>query len=441
MTGGNTRYVALSTLNDILFRGKKPRELLDGLPETLDRRDRAFIQEIIYGVLRNLYFLDWCLKPYLRRPEGLKDSTLNNLRIGAYQILLMRVSDWAAVSETVEVEKKTGRNTALTNAVLRRLLRDRSCPPLPDEEVKRLSISTSHPEWLVRRWLKRFGAPEGEKLLRKNNERPNLTLRVNLLRKSREEIASILDSRNIRYRFTELSSSGIVIEPNHVFPEIADLIGDVYVQDEAAQLVTSLLHPGPGQRILDACSAPGGKTTYIAELTGDMAEIIAMDISPERASLMRGNIERLGFKSIRVVISDSTLMNAGSMFDRILLDAPCSSMGVIRRNPDVRYRHHPSDLKRFHEKQLDLLLKVSPHLRRGGVILYTVCSTEPEEGPDVVNKFLHKRKDFFIIDIGYIETPAVKTGLKGFRTEDGFFLSLPHRDDMDGFFAAVLSLH
>ncbi len=445
MKKANPRLLALRALNDLWQRGLKPKDALDRHGRSLDARDRAFLMELLYGVLRNRYYLDWCLSAYLEDPSGLGESTLNNLRLGAYQAFFTRVPARAVVYETTEVEKAAGRKERLVNAVLRRLVREKSCPPLPEDTVKRLSILTTHPEWLLRRWIDRFGPEEAEALARANNEVPPLTLRVNTLRTEREGVARRLSEMGIGYRYTEFSPVGIKIEKaGATLPDIEGLLGEVFVQDEGAQLITYLLRPEPGQRILDACAAPGGKTTHIAELTSDRAEILALESSPERLRTLKDNIARWGIGSVETVLADlRTFTPSVRGFHRVLLDAPCSSLGVIRRNPDVRYRHTPGALRRFQDRQIELLTAAGRHLLPGGMLLYSVCSTEPEEGEEVIRRFLHKEDDFFIIDTDGGDRSScpfpVESKLQALFGGDGFFRTYPHRNDMDGFFAARLS--
>ncbi len=431
MKKDNPRLQALYSLKDVLHGGKRPKDCIQRYGSVLDRRDRAMLQEILYGVLRNLYYLDWRLKHYLTKPDRLKKETLNNLRIGLYQALFMRVPDWAVVNETVKIEKSTGRNHRLVNAVLRNIIRDREEPPLPDDPVKRLCILYSHPEWLVRRWITRFGLSETEQLLKANNQIPHLTIRVNRLRRTREDIMKRLRQKGLDVCLTKHSDAGIKIKPPYDFQEIEAMIGDIFIQDEAAQMISILLQPKNGEKILDACAAPGGKSTHIAELTDDSAEIYAVDNSAYRIERMRQNIQKGGYRSIKVVEGDVMALKLRESFDRILLDSPCSSLGVIRRNPDLKYKYTEDDLKGFHQRELNLLLSVSEFLRPGGLLLYSVCSIEPEETEDAVREFLHKRKDFYIIDR--------EVGLEAFIDDRGFFWTLPHRDEMDGFFAVRLS--
>ncbi len=437
--------LALHALLDIWRKDKKPKDALDRHGTALDSRDRAFLHELVYGVVRNRIYIDWCLKPYLKDPAGLGPGTLNNLRLGVYQALFMRVPDRAVVFETTEVEKAAGKNTRLVNAVLRRIVKEKNCPEPPEDPVERISIVASHPRWLVRRWVGRFGAADAEALASANNMVPPLTLRVNTLRRDREEIAALLTERGVEFRYSEYSPVGLRLQDGHVFSDIEDLLGEVFIQDEAAQLVTCLLQPRAGQRILDACAAPGGKTTHIAELTGDRAVIHALDSSEERLRTLEENLGRQGIRSVETACADIRDFRPPSGFHRILLDAPCSALGVIRRNPDARYRCSPAALKGHHQRQLDMLLSAGRHLLRGGILVYAVCSTEPEEGEEVIRAFLHKEPDFFIIDstagqprVTNEPDPVVRR-LKNLFNEEGFFRTYPHKHDMDGFFAARLS--
>ncbi|GMT47959.1 MAG: ribosomal RNA small subunit methyltransferase B [bacterium] len=440
----NPRLLALRALTEIWRKDKRPREVLDSYAATLDSRDMAFIQELVYGVIRNRLYIDRCLTAYLKNPSGLKHATLNNLRLGVYQAFFMRVPDRAVVFETTEVEKAAGRNAGLVNAVLRKVVTGKACPPLPEDPMERISIVTSHPGWLVRRWIERFGVTEAEALAKANNTIPPLTLRVNTLGTDREKVAGRLSEMGIEFKYTDFSPAGIKIQGSYVFREIEGLLGDVFIQDEAAQLITYILQPRAGQAILDACAAPGGKTTHIAELTGDRARVYAVESSAERLRILQENVGRQGLESVKMICSDIGEFRPPEMFHRILLDAPCSSLGVIRRNPDVRYKHSPEILRRFHEKQVEMLTTVSRHLLPNGILLYSVCSTEPEEGEEVVRRFLHKEREFFIIEdteslpSTYDKGPAVNN-LRELINDEGYFRTYPHRHDMDGFFAVRLS--
>jgi len=438
------RERAVVALNKIFKRGKKPREVLEALSWENDKRERAFLMELVYGVLRYRDLLDWMLKDFLRKPAGLSFDTINNLRIAVYQIAYMRVPEWAAVNEAVDVEKAQRGKTSLVNAVLRNFLRRRESISPPEDD---LAIATSHPGWLIKRWVKRFG-PEGAlRLAKKNNEIPTLTLRIDEA-PARERALSVFASKGVQVHKTLYSPSGLVLEDLHSFSELQSLLDfPCLIQDEAAQLITFLLAPCPEEIVLDACAAPGGKTIHIAELMRDKGKVVAVETEERRIRQLEENITRLGLHSVAVVPGNLRDAEAGirraagcepasssCLFDRILLDAPCSALGVIRRNPDVKYRHRPRDLQKFRENQLALLRAASRYLKAGGSIVYSVCSTEPEEGEEVIGAFLHSNQNFSIIR-------GEHDFLRPFEYGDSgrvFYRTFPHEHDMDGFFAARL---
>ncbi len=454
-----TRERAVVALNKIFKRGKKPREVIEALSWQEDNRERAFLMELVYGVLRYRDFLDWMLKDFLVKPSGLSFDTINNLRIAVYQIAYMRVPEWAVVNEAVDIEKSQRGRASLVNAVLRNFLRhredasSRALSTLPTGDLSAwggsltsIAIATSHPAWMVKRWTKRLGHDGALRLAQKNNEVPRLVIRIDDP-DARENAVSVLAAKGVRAHKTIYSPSGIVLDDLHSFGDISGLLDfPCIVQDEAAQLITFLLAPCQGETILDACAAPGGKTTHIAKLMGDSGKVIAVENEPERIGRLQENISRLGLCSAVVLRGDVRELPQNFMrifgdagpdscrFDRILLDAPCSALGVIRRNPDVKYRHCPKDLQRFGENQLVLLQAVSRYLKAGGIMVYSVCSTEPEEGEEVIGMFLRSNRNFSIIK-------GERDFLKPFEYCDSgrsFYRTFPHEHDMDGFFAARL---
>jgi len=443
------RERAVVALNKIFKKGKKPREVIDELSWDGDRRERSFLMELVYGVLRYRDFLDWMLKDFLKKPAGLSLDTIDNLRIAVYQISYMRVPVWAAVNEAVDVEKAQMGRDSLVNAVLRSFLRERE--KMTDrtfgDPVNEIAVPFSHPRWLIRRWIKRFGRDGAMRLAKKNNEMPPLTIRVDDPI-SRADAVSILAAKGVAARETVYSPSGIVIEGLHSFSDLDGLADfPIIVQDEAAQLISLLLDPAAGETVLDACAAPGGKTTHIAKLMSDRGRVIAVESEQRRISRLKENVARLGLRSVTVVHGDvcsaendirralgNTASDGCRMFDRILLDAPCSALGVIRRNPDVKYRHRPQDLQRFSENQSLLIEAASRYLKAGGIMVYSVCSTEPEEGEEVIGKFLHANRNFSIIKSDHDFLRSFEYGDSG-RV---FYRTFPHEHDMDGFFAARL---
>lgn len=427
-----TRISAVSCLIDILKHGTRPKKSLDQFSQTLDRRDRAFLMEIVYGVMRNLYALDAIIARFIRNTKTLTDETINNLRIAVYQILFMRVPGYAVVNESVEIEKSGGK-PSLVNAVLRNLLRGKEKTELPlvyEDVVKDISINTSHQEWMVKRWIARFGRDEARLLADANNAMPPLVLRTNTLRTSREELLRGFAEKTIPAEATFFSPDGIQIGRETSYLDLSSFHGLFSVQDEASQLISYLLAPKKGERVLDACAAPGGKTTHIAQIMENVGEIIAVENDPQRFLKLEESISTLGVESAEALRADIRELTGIGTFDRILLDAPCSSSGVIRRNPDVKYRHVLQDIVEFGKKQLRLLAAVAPFLREGGRIVYSVCSIEPEEGEQVIGNFLKTTDEFRIIE-------ADQEFMKPFG-KNGFFRTFPHKNDMDGFFGVIL---
>ncbi len=464
----NVRMLALQALGEIR-KGARPKEALDAasgsIPGSISKRDgsiskrdRALFMELVYGVLRRQYLLDHLLSEFLSKTPR-DTATLDNLRVGLYQMIFTRIPERAAVNEAVQLEKERGfpsGKPALVNAVLRNAARGKdrlkerldklkaaAQNPGPDaDRAKAVSTLTSTPLWLIKRWVQRFGADEALALAEAGNRIPPLVLRVNTLRKTRDEVLGMLASKGINAAPTPVSPVGVKIDSSqgqqHVaFRDLEFIQPFCIAQDEAAQLAGFLLAPIPGEKILDACAAPGGKTTHIAEIMKDQGEITALDTDPQRIAMIEENVSRLGITSVTAAQEDITGKNGlvhgrPEYFDRILLDAPCSSLGVIRRNPDSRYRHSEEWLAGSGKKELGMLMAAARALKKGGVLVYSTCSTEPEEGEMVINEFfaLSKGDDFYLDK----DIPGFLLPFYG----NGFLRTYPHRQDMDGFFMAKL---
>jgi 16S rRNA (cytosine967-C5)-methyltransferase len=370
--------------------------------------DRAFSLELFYGVLRNLTLLDFWIGS-LRR--GHVDVDLRDLlRLGLYQIFIAKTPEHAAVYETVEIAPKGQR--AIVNAMLRSAARIRE--ELQDKANSQpLHIRASHPKFLIERWEKQFGTDATEALCAWNNLPPPTYARINRIRIDRQ--AFLERYRNARAmpdvpNFVELSSPAAALDQ-----------GDCYVQDPSTSIACELLQPKPGEKILDACAAPGGKTGYVAELMGNQGLIVGCDREPARLGLLDENLTRLGVRIARIVCHDWTKSVAPpeifpeAPFDRILIDAPCSNTGVMRRRVDVRWRLKPGDFNRMQARQIQIALAVSPLLKPGGILVYSTCSLEREENEDVVQQLLGQ------MSILQLE-------------EERRFV--PFRDNFDGAFAA-----
>ncbi len=444
----NPRAMALKVL--IRWEVKKP--LLDEvLSEVLDKsvlpdpRDQALVAELINGVVRYLTYLDYLLARISKKPlEKLDPEVRNALRLGAYQLLFTRVPTQAAVAETVKILKRRRGQWIVNfvNAILRELARRKDEIDLPPREMDPaayLTVRYSYPRWLVERWLTRFGEEETEALLKAGNERPVLVVRANTLRVTREQLLLYLKAEIPGASPCKYSPDGIALQgfQGRITNLRAFKVGWLQVQDEASQLVSYLVSPKPGERILDACAGVGGKTTHLAQLMRNTGRIYAMDVLPWRLKRLEENARRLGVTNIEVITGDATKSIetlGGNFFDRILIDAPCTGTGVIRRHPDIKWARSPEDLIRVPEKQLLLLKSLAPLLKRGGVMVYATCSLEPEENEDVIRRFLEEVSGFVVEDARKA-LPQTAHELVG---EDGFLHTYPHRHGLDGFFAARL---
>jgi len=428
----NVRLMALKAVTDVFNKKEFTKEGVEKYSSNLSDIDRGFIKELVYGVVRYRDTLDWLLKPYLKRPNQLNPKTLNNLRLAVYQLGFTRAAKYAVVNEAVEIEKDIDK-PKLVNAVLRNYIRE-PVHNFPDDNI---AISSSHPEWLIKRWAERFGNDRAAQLAHANNIIAPMTLRVHGRRK---EVSEILNNLEIEHEFTQISPDGIRLKAPISIKRLDILKGRFFIQDEAAQLASYLICPKKGENILDACSAPGGKATHIAEITGDEAVILAVDQSEKRINKIKKNIEALKINSIKTLCADIFQMELHERFDKILLDPPCSSTGVIRKNPDVKYRLSLENLNSFTAVQVSLLENVSKYLKNDGMLLYCVCSTEPEEGEDVINMFLQNNSEFYIINVTNNVMEQFGIDLKTFQYGGCYYRAFPDINNTDGFFFCVLGL-
>lgn len=447
MTFGNPRRLALCILNE-LDRGRTNldrllEKRLGHTPEQLPRRDRALAYAILYGVLRWRARLDWYIAAFSSRPlDKIHPEIRNIVRIGLFQLLfLSRVPQSAAVNTSVELAKTSGFPWAagFVNGLLRTAAREAGCIAWPDpatDAAEALAVTASFPKWLLRRWIDGFGLEEAKRLCADLNQVPPLTVRANTLKTGRAELAEKLAGAADAVVPTDFAPAGLRVHgphaPVHELPGFA--AGHFQVQDEAAQLATLVLDPGPGERILDACAGLGGKTGHIAQCMQNRGELVALDRDPDKLAALSSEMHRLGVRIAETCCHDlENPPDAKSLgrFDRILLDAPCSGLGVIRRNPDIKWSARENDLDRYRRKQAAYLARVSGLLKTGGVLAYAVCSMEPEETDAVVNEFCRQSPDFEIESVAGTAAP-----LSRLADERGFLRLFPHRHRTDGFFVA-----
>lgn len=479
------RAIAFDVLRRVEKEGAFASILLQNLDRSLEPREVHFATELVYGCLRFRMRDEHVLSRLSARPLEAIDSGIAILfRIAAHQILrLDRVPERAAVSEAVEAAKALpargaaargrgarGRREAgarFLNAILRRLCREKNALPLPEpptpasarsdtgSAAQALSILHSHPAWMVRRWIDRLGIEDATALLQANNEPAPLSVRVDHARMSLDEAEALLRSDGVLTRPSGIGTGFLRVIEGAPQRTTAFRRGLIYIQDEASGLIPSLVAPKPGWRVLDACSAPGGKALALAravEVGGGMGVgrpaleqglpgsqaggrgiVVAGDLHPARLSLVAANMKRMRIGNLRLVAGDFAAPPFGAVFDAALVDAPCSGSGVFRRDVESRYRLSPEDLARIAANQRAILDGVASVVRPGGRLVYAVCSIEPEEGPEVVEAFLASREDYARIDLR-LEQPH----LARFVASDGTLRTWPQRDGFDGFYAAAM---
>lgn len=419
----------------------------DVLHRSFEPRDRHLLHALVYGVLRNRLRLDTILSAFLHQSKDRIDSRLMwILRIGLFQILEMdRIPNHAVVHTAVELTRtlRMGWAGGMVNAVLRRAIREASSVPLPvraQEPVRALAVRSSFPQWLIETWIGRYGVDETQALCDAFNRIPPLVIRTNTLRTTRDQLMRSLADVAEGLEQTRFSPDGIRMARAHAavaqLPGFSE--GHFQVQDEAAQLVGLLVDPKAGMRVLDACAGRGGKTGHLAQRMNDSGEILAVDQSAEKLSVLEGEMKRLGVFMVRCqshAWTDGSLERGQAAFDRILVDAPCSGLGVLGRNPDIRWRPDRKDLRPFAARQVAIIENSLCLLKPGGRLVYAVCSMEPEETDGVIATILQGHPEIRRVEsLAEMPNSAVSDFWK-----EGALRTSPHLDGMDGFFAAVLT--
>lgn len=420
---------------DSLYQATAPR---------LAEIDRGLVKTLVYGVLRQKHYLDHIIRRFSRHPlRKMKVRTLMTLRIGVFQLLLLsRIPESAAVNATVNTLKaarQPGWLIGFVNGLLRAVARERAALPTPEDLAVAEPPLLNHPDWLVVRWQARYGLPRTREVCRRNNVEPLLTLRTNSRRIGRTLLRDRFQKSGITVERGRYSASALIVS---AFPGAVTALpgyeeGYFQVQDEAAQLVSLLIGPLPGRcRVLDGCAGLGGKTSHLAELLPADGALFAVEPDRRRYGLLRENLSRLGLggtvQSLRTDLEQFAATRP-EPFDAILIDAPCSGTGVIRRQPDIRWNRQPEDLPIYQRDQLQLLAKAATLLRPDGVLVYATCSLEPEENEETVARFLERHPHFAVDHAG----PLLPETARCLVDENGFFHSTP-ADGLDGFFAARL---
>ncbi len=435
----SAREIALRVLIEYPGRAK-PDELLERYLEDFDpeRRERALATHLVSGTIKWRRRLDYVIRTLSRKGRAVSPLALNALRISLYQLMFLdKVPDYSATSEGVELVKKYGDRfeANYVNAILRRFLRDRQNLTFPDLEkdpVRHISTVWSHPPWLIRRYLRRYSIEETIKIVEANNRIPDIGLRANLLRASLEDLRKILIEDG-----AEVVSQGFAGLPHLYVRGLTPIEsarsyreGLFQVQDAASTLAGRIVSPRPGSRIIDLCSAPGGKVTHLYEIVRGRATVVAADVSFSRLLRVRMNAERLGHDGMMFAIGDARQPGFHNC-DFVLVDAPCTGLGVLARRWDLRWSKREADIQRMAALQVEILTHAIDVAGRGGFVVYSTCSIEPEENEGVVETVIKRRKDVRLSDI----SPLVPADVV---YKYGMMLTLPHVHGVDGMFAARL---
>ncbi|NWQ43872.1 16S rRNA (cytosine(967)-C(5))-methyltransferase RsmB [Bacillus sp. EB106-08-02-XG196] len=439
----NVREAAMDLLDAIEKNQSYSNLLLNTTIEknNISSLDTGLLTELTYGTLQRRMALDFFLKPFIKNSKKLEKWVLQLLRVTLYQMIYLdKIPDRAAIFEAVEIAKKRGHKgiAGMVNGVLRSIQRE-GLPSLDvvSDPIERLSIETSHPEWLVKRWVSQFGMERTKEMCEVNLTAPMQTARVNLTKTT------------IRECIEDLDEEGFLIEKSPIIPEAIRALkgnlafsrafkkGMITIQDESSMLAAYALAPNENELILDACAAPGGKSTHIAETMKLTGGVISLDLHEHKVKLINENAKRLGLGNIRTIAMDSR--NAGEhfekeYFDRILLDAPCSGLGVMRRKPDMKYTKKEQDLNQLSTIQQNLLKSVSPLVKKGGILVYSTCTVDKEENENTVFTFLQEHPEFEV-DVTLKE--RMPEAIQPLVTE-GFLQILPQDFGSDGFFIACL---
>jgi len=435
---------------DVLVRVEKEQAysnlLLNQMLQSseLTRSDAGLATELVYGTIQRLNTLDYFMNKFLSKGiHKLEPWVRSLLRLSFYQLIYLdRIPEHAIVNEAVTIAGRRGHKgiSGLVNGVLRAALRrsDELQLPAGMPHLQEISLRHSHPEWLVKRWTAQFGEETASRICEANNVPPHTSLRMNRLKTSTQALLELLTEQGYTARLSELAPDGIVVNGGGNMALSPGYEEGLYsIQDESSMLVAEMLSPLTGMTVLDCCAAPGGKTAHIAEKMGDQGHIHAFDIHPHKRKLIDAQVQRLGIHSVSTDIADAAHLAERfppSTFDRILLDAPCSGLGVIRRKPDLKWVKSPQDITEISHVQDRLLQAVSGLLKPDGILIYSTCTLESNENEKAVERFLNNRPEFSLDQAAAARLPHLRDRF----ILPGMLQILPHQYGSDGFFIAAL---
>ena len=404
----------------------------------MSNQDRGLATEIIYGVIENKYYIDYMIDKLSKvKTNKMEIYVKTLLRMGIYQIMFLNsISDYAAVNETVNLaKKKNSKVSGFINGILRNVIRQKEeiGKVKTKDDVDYLSIKYSYDKWMIRNWMIHFGKEFTEELLEANNERPNIYLRTNTLKITRDELIKKLEKQNIKAEKVNVVEEAIKvehlkdIENNSLYKE-----GLFTVQDVSSMLVGKVMNPKENSLVLDVCSAPGGKTTHMATLMNNTGQVVSRDIYDHKLKLIKASSKRLGLTNVDVEEFDGMKLDRESIgkFDYVLADVPCSGLGIIRRKPEIKYKEK-EEFRQLPPIQKKILENASKYVKVGGNLIYSTCTIQDSENIDVVNEFLQKNKNFELVPI-----KEVNVDLE--NQEKGYMKIYPNVHNMDGFFISKL---
>ncbi len=405
--------------------------------------DRAFVTDLVYGSVKWLLQIDYIIQKFSSvKMKKLSPWIINILRIGIYQLLHTdKIPVSAACNTSVDLAKRYGHQTSsrFVNAVLRNVAKSIDSIPYPDKSdiAEYFSIIYSHPKWMVEKWLSIYGEEFTEELLKSNNQVPDFTIRVNTIKISRNELVQALHKEGIKTRKWKYVEESVVLEnPSSITRLKAYKNGFFQVQDESSMLVSRILEPKENELIIDVCSAPGGKATHCAQLMNNTGTVLARDIHPHKLKLIENTAVRLGINIIKTELSDACQLDDKMIgrADRVLIDAPCSGFGIIRKKPDIKYSKNLSEIKEIVQLQRRILSNAAKYVKVGGCLVYSTCTIEPEENIENVKAFLEENSEFKLI--GFEE--LLPENLKLSSAKEGYIQLYPNTNQTDGFFISKM---
>ena len=454
----NARIVALECLLTLSHSNASIASVVDSAfgRHATEGRERRLVNGLVYGVIRWQKQLDWVLNQFINPKFQLDARHRNILRLGAFQLLhLDGIPAHAAIFETVQLatsprRKSSGRGktAGFINAVLRSIQREGTrvaYPPLDTNPIEHIAFSQSYPTWLVKQWLQTHDVSWTLAFCRASNQTAPLAFRVNTLLTQREKVCQFLEMKGLPASLSKIAPDGVALENRTIttFDTAGELTlkdilnrNDIYVQDESAMLVAHLLSPENAELIVDICASPGGKTTHLAHLMRNTGKIIAVDVSAEKIALLQKNCRRVEAHNVETRVMDATKADLAFIetADAVLIDAPCSGFGTLRRHPDIRWNKTLKQVRALSEIQYNLLKNAAPHIKPGGILVYSTCSIEPMENEEVIQRFL---ADFPMYTVENARRFLPDVPLSAI-TPQGFVQTFPHKHRIDGAFAARL---